>query len=501
MKNFIPLTLIFCATYLTSWTQYTLPTDHTLGVLSPTLHHDCSLSIKGIAADRDDEYDKDLLHTGMGISIYKPNMGDVVRVREPWVGFSLFYQFLEFQAHYGHANLIHANIDNELGDEAWYVSPDEQFYGKHWSLNANVPLNFLTIGRQKSAIGTFRGNFVFSAGFGRQMVYQLDNEGEKDALEYNFMELSPGYRLRLPFCSAEFKLHASVGMTGGTYWDYKSIFSTSVAPMLTLRYDGLMHVLRPGAYNVGATAVQSEYLGGHTTKETFDTITRYTTTSRYSVSSSRVGVTFQDIGPFLGIGVKRSFQKNFVEEFTNPASMWGGVVNVRVSAISVNFTVEGGRIGHATNFTGDPDKFRIKDIDHTMNEGSGSAKIRATYLDVGFELNTLLMSLAGIFVDDRGSHTPFFAITGGYSFGFASISDQKFNDPEFAETYFGPLDPDNQTHFHDPRLSESGGLRGWYYAIDIGAVQFKYQGLKFKKAALMSNHIMSISMRLPLTRD
>lgn len=103
----------------------------------------------------------------------------------------------------------------------------------------------------------------------------------------------------------------------------------------------------------------------------------------------------------FGFGVKRTFSKNFVEDYTNRTKLWEAVMNIRQSWFTMNLTYETVSIGHASKYDGQPDeKFEFKQIDYKHNIGSGSADINSLYMDLGLEVNNILMALGGLVVDE-----------------------------------------------------------------------------------------------------
>lgn len=460
------------------------------------LNYRDKLSAPKLAIDKDlrkqrrkEQRNADITISGIGFELSKPKIGPASVFNKTWKGVNILYTFLEFGVSHGEIN-----FDPGYGYGSYYA--DKTYYGRRYYLGFNIPISGLGIGTYKNYNRVFRIHPTLQIAFGSYAIWKRANKRDKTTSPY--FAMSPGVRLRLPYCSFDVRLNASVhALSNGDLEDYFKIFSTY--PSFVLRFDGLYQFFNPKGVSVNATSYQikdiSSQTQSHTTYRGNQKVTVETTTSSMTVSSQAKKVVLDDIGPYFGIGPRYTFSLPYIREYSNTGGMFGVGMHGRASSFLFGLNMEGGRIGHASTFKRDADKNKFKLIDKTQDYGRGSLKTFNMFFDVGIDLTAGAMAMLGTVVEENKA-TGFFSLNGGYSFGFSIISGQRFDNDSTALLEYSQLkDPDKRT---DPRESKSGYLGGFFLGVDVGAVNFRIQAYRFRGAPLASQTFYSVTYRLPL---
>lgn len=445
-------------------------------------------------------------HSGMGFSMTFPNFGKSVENITPWRAFNINYAFIDFNWGYSKNHYLSQYIDPsdqpydfDAGIEGF--SPDEIRYGRWVSIGAQVPIPMWSLGKARSygstwwlmpSIGMHFGGYKFWSQYG----------GSKEREDsYSYLSLTPGIRLQAPFVTADFNLDFCGAISDNPHLRKWGI-SGMIVPRLTLRADGLLTLFNPKASYFNYTTV--EVTSSSTTTNTYrsgnllitETTTSYTGTAHPGTAA------FMDIGPFIGIGPKISFQPNSFEAHSVPSRFFGLAIHGRGGPISMGLNIEGGRLGHASRMKSkveEGDKYwKFKSVDRNSSFGKGSMGVVQAYFDVGIELNSLILAMFGMYINERGSGTPYFAISAGYSFGGYGVFNQQFESGS-TPSYYQNLTPEENVHYNNPAKSKGGYLGGWYACADIGALQFRYESFRYRRAPLASTHMISLAYRLPAT--
>ncbi len=449
-------------------------------------------------------------HSGIGFQFFKPNFGKGTATESNWFGVNVLADYFEFKMAFGKTYRVQQldyfdpSYQMQTPAPGQYESMD---YGYQIAIGANAPINVLTFGSYQSVSKVLRGHPVFGANLGLYGIKQQYVYYHKNWENIYFLGLSPGYRIRLPYASIEFKMDFNFGITVGDVGDYYR--GISYYPSITLRADALKQLFAPemisvpyqqgtiSNYNSSSYSIESR------TPDGGKVVTTYTTTTAdVSVSSGTVGV--QDIGPHIGVGPKISWTSVARSDYLNPGRLYGAVLQGRGGPIDFGFTMEGGRVGHGTTLEAKSEegKYRRK-LDRKDDEGMGDVSLFNTYFNVGMDISPLFLAPLGVAMD-KGSATSFFSASAGMLFGGHFTFNQEFNDPTVSNAYYDAEllnKPEGaKDRFIDPRAAKSGLMFGFYFSLQVGAMNFMIQNNRYNGAPFASSTMMSLAYRYPLGR-
>src|SRR6218665_3949268 len=287
----------------------------------------------------------DRTHGGIGITLYKPALGDITTYEKSWVDVNLLANFLEMRFGFGYCLTNGIPKSDGFGDiKIDYDHVYSNAVGYNAYVGGNISLPFLTFGRQLSSTNVFRGTPTASFGLG-YMSFAERNYGMDSKAKLLYLNISPGYRVRVPFGSIEGNLNFRLGMTAGQNDYYYN--GCGIYPSITLRVDGLMWKYNPAMVSVPmsmATVTNASstttYNGSTYTQKS--RIDHYTTTYTGDVHVTNANVGIFDIGPHIGIGPKIAFSNPRRESYIPSGRMFGVVAEGRFSAVDIGFTIEGG---------------------------------------------------------------------------------------------------------------------------------------------------------------
>lgn len=451
---------------------------------------------------RKNQHQLDLNHGGIGLSFYRPGLGNLVTYDNPWVGVNMLSDVFEFKLGFGRTH-VKGTIPYGF---SFTEDIDTREFGSHISAGFNAPLPFLTFGAQKSPSVIFRGHPVIAGEFGAFRFHNYANYFGDAQTSIIYLGVNPGYRLRLPFGSVEFNLNARLGMTIGDNDDYYK--GIGIHPSLTFRLDALKWKYNPDMIKVQGTLttlsnVQSrtEYAGTRYNSDG-SRVEYYNvyTTADVNVQNLTVGV--QDIGPHFGIGPKFAFMNPRRTPFVPESYLVGIVGEGRRSFYDFGITLEGGKIGHGSELIAkDDDEGRYrKKLNKNETFGMGTLNTVNVYANAGIDISPLFLAPFGLVVD-MGEATSFLSATAGFIVGGHYSFGQSFNDP-IVQTAYDQLVSEDQgvakRKFLDPSVVGAGFLGGYYFSVQIGAMSFKVTNYRYFGAPFASNTLMSIAYRFPL---
>lgn len=433
----------------------------------------------------------DNLHSGIGIEFIKPRLGNHVSIEKPWMGVNILSDIFEFKLAYGKMQLA----DYAEAEIPSFINGREAL-GRLMSFGVSIPVSALGLGAQRNQLLTFRAHPIINISLGE---YKFNEYQWNYSSPLYFISFSPGYRLRFPMMSIDYSINASIGVnTGDKPGDYNWWV---IAPTLTLRFDGLKQTLDPAIVYVPATQYTLENARTYTQSEIIrdyrsggaDKL-RTTSYSSADVKVKNISVGLQDIGPFLGVGPRVNVTNIFSTTYTEPTFLTGLAIHYRQGLWMTGLNLEGGKTGHASALQKDGDEFKRK-VDKDENFGSGTLQVFNGFADAGFDIAPFIASMLGVIREDDGKATTFSALTFGFSLGYSLVSDQSFKIPDNS-SYYDLLD--DPSFFNDPRQSSSGVLSGFFLGAEVGAVSFRVQGYKFRKAPLANKTMYSMIYRIPL---
>lgn len=447
---------------------------------------------------RENQITLDQEYSGVGLDFSRPNFGKQVVTDGRWMGIDLVSNILHLNYSVGKTKMGFEGFDKKL-DTSFAFLPHT---GQNLSIGLNVPLP-IGIGQQQSYARVLRLNPVVGFDVGAYKFW----EGDKKIGFIGYASLNAGLRLRVPFGAIEAGWRFRAGVQSLDYLD--SYKSSGIDSYITLRLDGLKPVLNPNMVTFSARQGEikrmesirvsnSRYLGGGVYQISSKTYTFVDV----EVHSTTLG--FQDIGPFFGVGPRIGFNSQRSSYFSDRGRLYGVAAQARASVVSVGLNFEGGRIGHASVMEVKGSNFTRK-VDKSQNFAMGSNRVFNTFLDVGFDISDMLLSLSLIEVDRDYGVTSFFSVSVGYSMGFSIVSQHVYNTDadiaklvEFESKFTGFGNGVYKPHELGGANGRSGYLGGWYFAAEVGAMQMRVQWYKYYRAPLLNNFVFSMTYRLPV---
>lgn len=421
---------------------------------------------------------------GIGPMAFNPQFGGGALVSNPWIGVSMVSDIMEFRYAMGESSLIQPlNVDPTIYNVQPLVNVKE--YGHMVSAGVNFPLPFLTVGTYVNDVIEFRGHPTFGAhigwfGFGAQKtMYSRER--------LYFLSVSPGYRLKLPFGSAEINCEARIGKSFSKLDRYYK--GVAFYPTLTFRIDAFKRWLDPveasGRFNV------VDYSNVNTTVHQNVRITSWTETVRETSAG------LQDVGPYFGIGPKIGAMNPKRTLYTNPSLLVGLVAEGRRNGFDYGFTLEGGEIGHGSVIEYKSENKPRRKLERKNSIGAGTIKTVNLYSSLGIDLSQMLFL-------NGGETTTFLGVSAGLILGGHYSFDQKY-DVGFDKTEIekakanNDLDAAVDNKFVDPSDVGYGFLSGFYVSVNIGAVTFKTQSYRYYGAPFAGTGMLSIAWKIPVS--
>lgn len=436
------------------------------------------------------EFKSDLLVSGVGVNLSKPDFGRFQLTNGRWVGADVLYSFINVNFSQG-SYLLDPAADGvlfpSLNTDNW-----NEIRASRFNMGINLPLPFLAIGSYQGPNRVLRLSSFIRANAG---VHRFFTTGTSRPERSFSAEFAPGVRLRIPYASVDLAMSITkIGgdFASGTATAFRGSNSLQVYPSLTLRFDGLFDGMQKGiTYSDGATfsGTRSESkrrytdVSGQRMEET---------TVTYTGKVNPVRVALLDIGTYGGLGVKvaRSGMRN--RNYLDPGTLVGLSILFRNGIMVGGFNVEGGRIGHGSELETWKDGHR-RQLKTTATYGMGSLYTVNFYGDFGVGINNLFYAAMGTVVADDVS-TPFSAISMGVSFGAHMVGGQEFNHPEEALARYDAT-TEKATHFTDPRESKGGLMGGYFFSWDVGNTSFKAQWYRYRRAPMANGLMFSVAWR------
>ncbi len=448
----------------------------------------------GQSSYKENQRKLDLNHTGIGFELVRPNFGSRIMTEQRWFGFNFLADVLDARFSFGEVLLSEPVLGFTDGKPA-PVYANRYTYGANYYIGALFPISGLRVGNQVSSLNVKRIHPVLGIGFGGTTFKQKSNQNIKDAFYY--LGVNVGARLRLPIITIEPNISFNVGIHTGDNYDAFKWYS--IMPSLIFRFEGRKQYLDPSLVTVGMQQVSVSNYRSKSYESTYyrSDGTRMKRTTTYSSADVKVtpgSVGIQDIGPFAGVGLKYSMNGIRKTDYLPRGQMFGGVLHIKGGPLYTGFTMEGGRIGHGSEI--DNSKSWFKKVENNEDYAPGTYNNFQTFFDIGMDISPALLSVLGM-VREETSATSYSSVIAGYSFGYAAVFNQQFDNET---TALNELDRINElTKYNDPRLGKGGFMGGWFLGIEIGVLSFKAQAYKYRNAPLANNTFYSLAYRIPIT--
>lgn len=453
-------------------------------------------------AFRNNQRKLDWNHGGIGISIYKPNLGKITHVDAPWIDVNMISDIFELRFGLGTCR-VDGNIP--YGFDGTVHVKNKQF-GYHFYAGVNIPLDILTTGAQHSPYSVLRGHPTVGTGIGAfNMTNQAKYQQQRTAQIW-YWGINPGYRIRFPFGSIEANLNIRLGFSTGDESDYFKGFAAY--PSVTFRIDALKWKYNPNMVYVPASQTTLSNIQSTTThtgsgyKANGTRVDYYTTHTTADVHVTNFNMGVQDIGPHAGIGPKVSFMSPKRSPYIPTAFLFGAVAEGRGGPMDIGITLEGGRVGHGGKLEAKSDtgKYRRK-LDRGTTSGQGYISTINCYAQIGMDISPIFLIPFGI-TFDKGEATSYFSATAGFNFGAHFSFGQQFIDNSDYAAYDAKVEKNAgaaKKNYIDPSEARSGYLGGFYLSVQIGAMSFKVTNYRYYGAPFASTSMFSIAYRFPLT--
>ncbi len=462
-----------------------------------------TVSAEQRAAFKRNQHALDMNHSGIGISFYRPALGDMTKFEKPWFDINILSDLFEFKFGLGQCSVRGSIPFGYTGTQ----SVNNKQFGYHFYAGMNIPINFLTIGSQSSPYKSFRGHPVIAAGMGMFNLTNQDKPARSHTARIWYLGINPGYRIRMPFGSIEANLNLRLGMTTGDESEYFK--GVGVYPSITFRVDALKWRYNPEMVTVKASQtsisnVQSTTVHTGTSYTSTQRIDHYTTYTSGDVHVTNFDMGIQDIGPHFGIGPKVSFMSPKRSSHIPLSNLFGIVLEGRGGPMDFGVCLEGGRIGHGGELkVKDEDEGKYyRKLDRNTETGQGELTTINLFTQIGFDISPAFLVPFGI-AYDKGNATSFLSATAGFNFGAHFSFGQQFLDPADEKVYADKI-IDNEgkakDKFIDPSAAKSGYLGGFYFSVQVGAVAFKVTNYRYYGAPFASTTMYSVAYRFPLKR-
>lgn len=447
----------------------------------------------------------DLSVSGVGIELYTPNFGEFMTANNRWVGANMLFGPITFGI--GQGSISTFEPINEFMLEPQPFVPTGELRANKIYIGTSIPLSILTVGQYRSFNNSFRGHPIINMTFGGYRIYEGFTQ-TKPARTTSFFNVAPGYRLRLPFASVDFNLNMRLNFfRDGQYQEFQKK-GLAIYPQITLRWEGLLDRFNPTFRSVEAANVSTSNhrTESTTTREGNYRVTRTTTT--YDVHVTPTSVTVTDIGLYGGIGLKYGRNGVRTANYMGNSNLFGAQFMYRKANLLLGFNIEGGRVGHGSSLqsgskgtVAEGTKFSRRVSRHSY-EGIGSYSVFNVLVDVGVNINNLLLAAGGTVVAYNEA-TSFLAFNIGYSFGFGIVGGQRFEDPGNSIVHYANMENTNRnnynrdnTHFEDPRKAKSGRAGGLFISCDIGHASLRMQWYRYRRAPMANGLMFSLAWRL-----
>jgi len=445
--------------------------------------------------------DIDKSYGAIGPLIHSPAFGKNIDAKL-WHGVSIISDYFEIQFSVGE--------NNKLAKRDQVISANNMFskdYGYQFYLGGSLPINRLTFGATKSPTNVFRGHPVLNGGIG---VYRMrDSSIHFNEAKHNlfYLGLNPGYRLKFPLVSIEFNLNVRLGF--GTLEAKEYYRSVGISPSVTLRFDALKWFFDPSMVKVNSQRANVSNVQSKTTKtgtrysQDGSKVEYYTSQSTADISVTSGSIGFQDIGPHIGIGPKVTFMSNRLEPYIPTSNLFGLVVEGRANVLDFGLTLEGGKVGHGSELMAKDvteGKYR-KRLNKKESFGKGTLSTINLYTNFGFDVSSVFLGLLTGVAADKEDVTSFLGISAGFILGGHLSSNQTFIDPAVEDTYEQLVIEDEgraKEKFINPSAAGPGFLGGFYLSVQVGALNFKVENLRYYGAPFASTRMYSIAYRIPL---
>lgn len=446
----------------------------------------------------------DLNYSGMGALLFQPNLGKGALIDQNWYGIDLISDIFQFRFAVGSSNKIQPK-PNSLYNYDYPIGNYGLDHGYMFSVGANAPLGFLSVGAYHSPTNQFRGHPTLGIHLGN--YHFTDRSSSAIQANLPFISLAPGYRLRMPYVTFEVSLDMRAGLA---IHDGDEFYSgLGIAPMFTLRFDAFKGLLNPSMVSVPASQVTLSNIESNTVYErsTYSgsyRVDHYTTTTTADVNVSNFNVGVQDIGPNFGIGPKYSFMSPRKSTVTNLGFMLGVAAEGRAASLDIGLTLEGGTLGHGSSLEEKDEEKSRRKLNPSKSDPAGTLNNVNLFLSMGFDISSLFLAPFGIAIDKKEA-TSFLSVSAGFLVGGHVPFNQQYDAGFDLSKINTAISQNNLTvrknKFVDPSDISPGFLGGWYFAIHAGATSFKITNYRLYGAPFASTSMISMAWKFPIVYD
>jgi hypothetical protein len=317
------------------------------------------------------------------------------------------------------------------------------------------------------------------------------------------IRLSPSVSLQFPFFGIEARLN-----TDYRFNPPKSLKQFSVYPEIGIRIDGLYNLMDPQSVYIGhaegtitsrntSYSTSSHRDGNYIVTTTYRTET--TTVTPYSIDRY-----IKSVGAFLAVGPRFTFKD---VPYAGQTRLYGLGYYIRTGAWSSDLLVDYGKAGFASSLQ-NPQNIEnpgpaIPKINRDDKRMTGHYNVWRAQIRYGLDLIELYASAFGNSVVASGDQVKFSRITGGFGFGYASISAPHYDSQTGANLADSIYNTDFTllaTSRNNARLAQSGPLYSFYLALEAGCIQINFERTFYSRAALASINTVTVAYLFPYNR-
>lgn len=368
------------------------------------------------------------------------------------------------------------------------------FRGSEFHAALYFPINGLAMGRRLYDIRGMLLMPAFSLGYSSLNLNKQITHG---------LRLSPSLSLQFPFFGIEARFNADYRFNAPN-----SVKSFSVYPEVGIRIDGLYNLMDPQSVYIGhaegtitsrntSYSTTSHREGDYIVTTTYRTET--TTSTPYSIDRY-----IKSVGAFLAVGPRYTFKD---VPYAGRTRLYGLGYYVRTGAWSSDLVLDYGKAGFASSLQNPQNAENpgpaIPKINRDDKRMTGHYNVWRAQIRYGLDLIELYASAFGSSIVASGDQVKFSRITGGFGFGFASISAPYYDSPAGAALADSIYNTDFTllaTSRNNARLAQNGPLYAFYLALEAGCIQINFERTFYARAALASINTVTVAYLFPYNR-
>jgi hypothetical protein len=368
------------------------------------------------------------------------------------------------------------------------------FRGSEFHAGVYFPLSSISMGRRLYDIRGMLLVPAVSLGYSYLNLNKQITQG---------IRLSPSVSLQFPFFGLEARLNADYRFNAP-----KTVKSFSLYPEVGIRIDGLYNLMDPESVYIGhaegtITSRNTSYSTSSHREGDYVITTTYKTETTISTPYS-IDRYIKSVGAFLAVGPRYTFKD---VPYAGRTRLYGIGYYIRTGSWSSDLILDYGKAGFASSLQNpqnveNPDP-AIPKMNRDDRRMTGHYNVWRAQIRYGLDLIELYASAFGSDIVASGNEVKFSRITGGFGFGFASVSAPYYDSPAGAALADSIYNADFTllaTSRNYARLAQSGPLYSFYLALEAGCIQINFERTFYARAALASINTVTVAYLFPYNR-